>query len=91
MHKLSLINFKAPFILLVSNSIPFLGANHHLVAQHVVVHDILELGQQCLLVDQIEEDQLVRRHLDSNVAPDEVDEPSVLHLVIQFPSCLAVD
>ena len=69
------------------------GAEHHLRALHEVVHHVLQGGNERLLVDHVEVDQLVGCHLDSNISADEIDISSrVVEFMVLHPEpCLGVD
>ena len=40
-HALSCVNFERSLVSLVSNSVPDASSEHHLVASHVILHDVL--------------------------------------------------
>ena len=85
MHVLSRVNVKTLFILLVRDGVFFLAANHHLVAPHVVLHYVLELGHESFLVDVVEVNVLVGADLDPLIALDEVNKALDLQVVILLP------
>ena len=83
-----LIGIESALIGLVCNGILLVRAYHHLAALRLVKHDIIELGHQCLGVNQVEVDQFFIRYLNPLVPLNEVDETAHLDLVIDLPSRL---
>lgn len=86
-HVLALINVKAPLISFVGDSISHFGSYHHLVAPHVVVHDVFERWLISLWVDQIKVNLRRSRYLDPDVSSDEVNESSDFQHIVQHPFC----
>lgn len=76
MHKFSSINVKRSLIGFISDSISNLFSKHALVAPNIVGHDVLELRHKGLFVDNVEINQFLGGHLDSNVTLNIVDETS---------------
>ena len=91
MHILPLVNVERPLILLVGDWISLHGPDHHLVAVHVVVHHILQLRHQRFWIYQVEVDELICCNLNSYISSNKVDEPSVLHFMIELPRSCALD
>lgn len=85
MFKLSPVDIKASLVILKSDSVPDSATEHHLWAVHEVEHYILQHWHQSLSVHEIEEDPLICANLDSYVALDVVDEPSLVQRVVYFP------
>ena len=85
----SSIDVKCSLVGLVSNAIAHAGAKHHLVAAHVVKHDVFKDGHEGLLVYQVEEDLFVRCHLNTNVTFDVVNETSYFQHCVLFPISFA--
>lgn len=72
----STVDPKAALVGFVGDAVTDTRSEHHLVAAHVVRHDILELGQQGLRIHEVEVDLVVGGDLDTLVAAYEVDEAS---------------
>ena len=86
MEILPSIDLESGLVGLERDTVSYFGTEHHLGALHKVVHAILKLWHECLLVDKIEIDSIVRGHLDPNVTFDKVNLAShFLKLVILFP------
>jgi hypothetical protein len=81
----SSINVKSSFISLISNTVSYLGAVHHITALHEVEHDVFKSGYKCLLVYQIEINFIISNNLDSYISFDVVNKSSCLNLIITFP------
>ena len=62
------INCKTPLICFIGNTVTDFGSKHHLVAIHIVVHDIFKLRLQCFLIYFKELDLVIWCDLDSNIA-----------------------
>jgi hypothetical protein len=80
------VDLESGLVGLERNTVSYSGAKHHLGALHKVIHTILKSWHECLLVDQIEIDSVVRSNLDPNVTFDEIDLAShFLETMILFP------
>ena len=87
MHILSAVNFEAPLIGLVADAESNSFTKHHLVALHVVVHAVFQLGQESIPVDDIEVNQFFRCNLNSNITFDEKDEALDPKFMVLLPRC----
>ena len=85
MHVFAPVDIEAFLILLVRDAIPNLASKHHLIAAHVVVHDVLELWHKGLFVNQVEVNILIGGDLNSYVSFDEVNETTLIYCVIEGP------
>ena len=83
--KLPLINMETPLVGLVSDTVSYSGAKHHLVAVHVVMHYVLQLWHESVGVDDVEVDAIVCGNLDTLVAFNEVNETSNVKFVVLPP------
>jgi hypothetical protein len=61
---------------------------NHLRATHEVVHAVLQTRHQSFSVNDVKVDVIICGNLDANVAFDEVNEASMVKMVILFPFCL---
>ena len=86
-HILSAINFEAPLISLVADAKSNSFTKHHLVALHVVVHAVFQLGQESFPVDYIEVYQFFCCDLNSYITFDEKDEALDPQFMILLPGC----
>lgn len=54
MHILSTVDFEAPLVGLITDAVSNSSTEHHLVATHVVVHAVFQLGHKSCRVNKIE-------------------------------------
>lgn len=85
MHRLPLVDVKTPLISFVSNTISDSSAEHHLVAPHVIVHDVLQVRHQIFLVDEIKVYKLVSRDLDPDITFHEIYKAPLFDRVVELP------
>ena len=76
MHVFPPVDVKTFLVSFICDAVPDPSAEHHLVAAHVVIHDVLQLRHESFLVDEEEVDPIICGHLDSNIALDEEYETS---------------
>mmetsp|Transcript_2923 Transcript_2923/g.4510 ORF Transcript_2923/g.4510 Transcript_2923/m.4510 type:complete len:210 (+) Transcript_2923:3004-3633(+) len=79
------INVEAPLVHLVRDTVANLGPEHHLVAAHKVLHNVIEDGLQSVFIDHIEVNLLISYYLDTDVPTNIVNETAQLDRVIEDP------
>ena len=87
MHVFPSINVKWSLVWFVSDAISYSSTEHHLVAAHVIIHDIFKIWHESNLVDEIEIDEGVRCDLNSNISFDIINESPDTYCMIKFPLC----
>jgi hypothetical protein len=82
-------NVKTPLIGLVADAIFDFGAEHQLVASHIIVHNIIQISNTFLTINPVKVYLLVSGDLEAHVAFDVEDQSShVFDDVILLPSSL---
>jgi len=84
-HIFSSVDIETFLVLFVGYTVPDFAAEHHLVASHVVVHDVLKLWHQSFHIDKIKEYTLFCSNLNSDVSFDEIYKSSLIDCMILFP------
>jgi len=83
------INVETPLIGLVADTIFDFGAEHQLVASHIIGHNIIQSSFTFITVNFVEVYLLVGGDLEAHVAFDVVDQSShVFDNVVLFPGSL---
>ena len=83
------INVETPLIGLVADTIFDFGAEHQLVASHIIVHNIIQISNTFLTINPVKVNLLVSGDLEAHVAFDVEDQSShVFDDVILLPSSL---
>lgn len=83
------INVKAPLIGLVADAISDFGAEHQLVASHIIDHNIIQMSYTFVAVNFVKVYLLFSGDLEAHVAFNVVDESShVFDDVILLPGSL---
>ena len=86
---LSSVESKDLLTLFESDAVSDFAAKHHLIAAHVVVHDVFKCRQICDFIDQVEINQFVCGYLYPNVTFDEEEKSTCLDRMEQLPSSFA--
>jgi len=79
------VEVKAPFIKLKRNAVPHFTSKHHLIATHVIHHNVLQLWHQSVFINKVEVNIVIGCNLNSNVTFDVINKSSFINCVIELP------
>lgn len=91
---LSPVDIETALVRFESDTVLHFGPKHHLIAGHVIVHDIFQYRLEGLFADEIEPDFLIGGDLDSLVAAYIENQAShIVEFIVLFPravSCIFI-
>jgi len=91
MHRFPLIYVKASLVGLIWNRVSDLLTEHHLVAFHIIFHDIFQIRHKSLFIDQVEINIGVSCNLHTNIAFDKENKTPNINFMILMPFCCFCD